>query len=390
MIERKLKSVLIRSLTHFPVVGLVGSRQTGKTTLAKTLIQQEYPNAIYLDLETPTDLAKLDEPKPFFEANQDRLIILDEIHRRPELFPILRGIIDSYRRNGRLLVLGSASPALIKQTSESLAGRIIYHELPPFLLSELPESPVSQNPLWVRGGYPSSFFGETDPTSFEWREAFIRTILERDFPEFGFPTPAGQIHRFWQMLSHLHGQLWNSSKVAASLGIHYHTVNRYLYIFQDMFLLRILQPYYSNLKKRLVKSPKIYLRDSGLLHALLRIGDFNQLLGHPAIGSSWEGWVIEQILGNLPFLWDFYFYRTSAGGEIDLVLLPPGGKPPVAIEIKFTLSPSLSKGYKEAFSDLGCQKGFLIYPGRESFLLSREVTVLPVSNLQKVFSDHVE
>ena len=385
MIPRRLAPLLRQSLRRFPAVGLVGSRQVGKTTLAKA-VAAEATGSLYLDLERPADLARLREPEMYLELHQDELVILDEVQRLPGLFPVLRALIDAHPRHGRFLLLGSASPELLRQSSESLAGRIRYHTLEPLGLDEVPPTRISVSDLWTRGGYPRSVLAASDGASFEWRQAFASTYLERDVPQFGFRIPATTLRRFWQMVAHLHGQLWNASKVAASMDVSAPTAGRYLDMLEDTFLVRRLAPYHANLKKRLVKSPKVYLRDSGLLHALLRIESLDQLLGHPSAGASFEGFVIEQILSTAGEVWEPFFYRTSAGAEIDLVLTRPG-RSPIAIEIKSTKAPAVSKGFRSGFEDLECNKGFVVYSGLEQFPLSREVTALPLGKLGVVFGE---
>lgn len=378
MIKRRLQNEIIASLGQFPAVGLVGSRQSGKTTLAKAIASMR--PAVYLDLERPSALAKLQEPELFLTRHVDKLVVLDEIQRQPALLPLLRALIDEKRTPGRFLLLGSASPALMRQSAESLAGRIVYHELPPLVLSELERS--CADTLWLRGGYPDSFLAPSERTSFTWREAFIATYLERDLPQFGVRTPAAQLRRFWQMLAHMHGQTWNASKLAGSLGVTAPTTRRYLDILADTYIVRELPPFHVNIKKRLVKAPKVYLRDSGLLHALLGIGDMDSLLGHPMVGGSFEGWVIEQLLALVDQK-PCFFYRTHTGTEIDVVCHDCYGKP-IAIEIKRTLTPQLPRGLRVGMKDLGCNRGFVIYPGSESFPLSPEVLAVPANELEVI------
>ncbi len=330
MLHRSCTPQILSLLAEFPAVGLIGARQVGKTTLAKMVATQFDPRAVHLDLERPSDLDKLIEPELYLRPYADRLVVLDEIQRRPDLFPVLRALIDERRRPGRFLVLGSASPDLMRQSSESLAGRIAYHELAPFSLPEVDRERFATR-LWTRGGFPESFLAKTDEASFRWRQAFIQTHLERDLPGLGIRVPSTALRRFWLMLAHSHGQLWNGSQIASSLGVAAPTVRRYLDILQDTFMVRQLQPYHANLKKRLVKRPKVYLRDSGLLHALLGIMDFDALSGHPLVGASWEGWAIEQVLAIIPSHWHTYFYRTARGAEIDLLLFPQLHQPPIAI-----------------------------------------------------------
>lgn len=385
MLKRALERAVRASLRRFPAVGLLGSRQSGKTTLAKALAAERRGQTVYLDLERSSDLAKLTDAEAYLEGHRDRLVILDEIQRQPELFPLLRALVDAHPRKGRFLILGSASPALLRQASESLAGRIVYHELGPLTLAETGARGLASQRLWVRGGYPASFLAPSEPASFAWREAFMQTYLERDLPQLGLRIPAPQLHRFWQMLAHAQGQLWNASGMAAGLGITSPTTAHYLNILEETFVVRRLPPYHTNLKKRLVKSPKIYFRDCGLLHALLRLPDLEALRGHPVVGASWEGWVLEQILAQRPRTWDSAFYRTAAGAEIDLLLLPPG-KPPIAVEVKLGRAPTLSRGFREAFADLGCRQGYVVYGGWEAFPMGQGVQALPVTEFARTFA----
>ena len=384
MIDRKLKVQIETSLRNFPIVGLIGARQVGKTTLAK-MISHTWPKKVmYLDLERPSDLAKLDEAELYLEQHADSMVILDEIQRKPGLYAVLRALIDAKRRNGRFLILGSASPEMIRRSSESLAGRIVYHELSPFSLAEVQPTQKNISKLWCRGGYPRSFLAKSEKESNQWREAFIQTHLERDIPNLGVRIPAATLKRFWQMLCHCHGQLWNANKIAISLGTSATTVRHYLDLLQDTFMVRQLQPFHLNIKKRLVKSPKVYLRDSGLLHSLLRIQNQEDLIGHPSMGTSWEGWVIEQVSTYISNSWSTFFYRTSGGAEIDLIIQPAGKKPIIAIEIKYSLDPRPTKGFWSAFSDLKLARGFVVYPGQEYYPLGKKVFALPASELDRI------
>lgn len=383
MIHRRLATRIRTALGSFPVVGLVGARQVGKTTLAKA-IAATLQKTTYLDLERPSDLAKLDEPELYLNEHIDSLVVLDEIQRKPDLFPVIRSLVDARRRNGRFLILGSASPALARQSAESLAGRIEYHELAPFSLLEVASQQKGYSKLWQRGGYPLSYLARSNELSMRWRRAFIQTHLERDIPNLGVRVAATTLHRFWQMLAHAHGQLWNASKIAVSLGVAPPAARHYLDILQDTFMVRQLPPFHPNVKKRLVKSPKVYLRDSGLLHALLRIQDHDDLLGHPSRGASWEGFVIEQVLSSLPQGWSFYFYRTSAGAEIDLVLLPARGRRAIAVEIKHSLNPKPERGFWHALEDLEPRVSFVVYPGDELYPLKRNVVALPVAQIPRI------
>jgi predicted AAA+ superfamily ATPase len=343
--------------------------------LAKQICEQLGDGAVYLDLELPSDLAKLSDAEVYLNRHRGRLVILDEIHRVPELFVVMRALVDQERRPGRFLVLGSASPELLRQTSESLAGRITYFELSPFLINEVHES--CQHPdmalewLWIRGGYPDSFLAATEEASLRWRQAFVQTVVTRDLPGFGFRVSATRMRRFFEMLAHVHGQLWNASAFARSFDVSAPTARHHLDILTDTFLVRQLQPFHVNLKKRLVKSPKIYLRDTGLLHALLRIDDFEQLFGHPAIGASFEGFAIEQIIQAAPSSWDASFFRTHSGDEIDLVL--SSGHRRIAIEIKHTASPRLRPGLRSALADINASRGYIVCMVRESFPLAENV-----------------
>ena len=375
-IPRLITEGIKQKLSNIPAVLILGPRQCGKSTLAKTIIS-EMTNAIYLDLERPSDSNKLTDPEAFFSLNANKLICLDEIQRTPDLFPVLRSVIDENRRNGQFIMLGSASHNLIKQSSETLAGRISYFELTPFLLKEISEDHHLNKlrKLWLRGGFPRSYLASNERESFEWRLDFIRTFLERDIPQIGFRIPAKTLERFWKMCAHLHGQILNSSKLGESLGLSHHTVRSYVDLFDQTFVLRILRPYESNLKKRLIKSPKIYLRDTGLLHTLLGIEDHNDLLGHPVYGASWEGFVLENILSLLPD-WTASFYRSSSGSEIDLIL--EKGKKRIAVECKVSTSPSLNRGFWNAMNDLNIKEAWVIAPVKDSYPLKNGVKVAPL------------
>jgi len=381
MISRTLHNAIVTSLKKYPVVGLLGSRQVGKTTLAKSVREAVARDAIYLDLELPSDWNKLHDSELYLRQFSETLVIIDEIQRMPSLFPVIRALVDQNRVGGRFLILGSASPDLLRRSSESLAGRIIYHELTPFNLYETDSDQIER--LWLRGGYPESYLADNDEESFVWRESHIKTYLEMDIPQLGIRIPSVQLRRFWTMLAHSHGQLWNGNKIAGSIGVSAPTVRHYLDILENTFVVRRLLPYHANVKKRLIKSPKVYIRDSGLLHTLLRIGNFDDLQGHPVLGSSWESFVIEQIIGLLPNHREVYFYRTNAGAEIDLVFFDKKNKP-VAIEIKYSLSPAVSRGYWNVCEDLSCKKWFVIYPGNERYPVGRNVFAMPVRELARI------
>jgi len=384
MIDRTLTHTIRKALLQFPAVALIGSRQTGKTTLARIIADAWPTPAIYLDLELPSDLAKLGEPELYLGAHENTLVILDEIQRRPDLFPVLRGMIDRNRRPGRFLLLGSAAPELLRQSSETLAGRLIYLELTPFLLPEIAaseaEPDTASQRLWLRGGYPESFLARSDADSMVWRYAFLATFLERDVPQMGFRTSSTRIRRFWEMLAHSHAQLWNASGFARNFDVTAPMVRHYLDLLTDALLVRQLQPLHANLKKRLVKSHKVYIRDIGLLHALLRIPDRESLHGHPILGASFEGFAIEQIIQQAPKNADFAFYRTHTGEEIDLVV-SLSSRQRVAIEVKYTASPQVSRGMRTAMSDLGITRGHVVTAGTGTFPLSPEIQAIPLLRL---------
>lgn len=388
-IERVLASEVDRRLREVPAVALLGPRQAGKTTLA--LAVGEAYDAVYLDLELERDRAKLDQPELYLAGHVGRLVILDEVHRAPGLFPVLRGLIDVARRDGHrtglYLLLGSASLDLLKQSGETLAGRISYLELSPFSALEILGEPIG-NPvdrLWLRGGFPESFLAADDPRSLRWREDFIRTYLERDIPQFGPRIAAETLRRFWTMLAHHQGGLLNVAQLARNLGVDGKTAAAYIDLLSDLLLVRRLPAWHSNLGKRLVRSPKVYLRDSGLLHALLAIGDKDTLLGHPVVGASWEGFVIENLLVAAPRGVEGHFYSTTGGAEIDLLLTWPGGRS-WAIEVKRSLSPRPERGFHSVCADLGSERRFVVYPGRETYQVADEVTAISLEELARLLA----
>ena len=372
-------------LSRFPAVALLGPRQCGKTTLALDHCAQLGDKAVYLDLERPSDLARLADPEHYLSAQDGRLVILDEVHRAPGLFPVLRGIIDRRRRAGesgnQFLLLGSASLDLLQQSGESLAGRIAHLELTPFLANELaPDTPGILDSLWLRGGFPSSYLAPDDDTSFAWRQAYLRSYLERDIPQFGPRIPAETLRRFWTMLAHEQGAVLNAARLAAGLAVSGQSIARYLDLMVDLLLVRRLPPWSGNTGKRLIKSPKVYVRDSGLTHALLGIGNRDALLGHPVQGGSWEGLVVENLLALLPASARATFYRTSAGAEIDLVLeLPPDER--WAIEIKRSSAPVVSKGFHLGCADIAATRRWVVYPGSESYPMTRDITAVSLTTL---------
>lgn len=371
---------LREDLASTPAVALLGPRQAGKTTVAHELAQQS--DNVYLDLESELDRAKLASPELYLAERLDKLVVLDEVHRVPGLFPVLRGLIDRARRSGRrsglYLLLGSASLDLLQQAGESLAGRIAYRELTPFNVQELPEAEHTR--LWVRGGFPESYLARTPAASLRWRQDFIRTYVERDIPLFGGRVGSEALRRLWGMLAHQQGALVNASVLARSLALDMRTVNRYLDLLVEMFLVRRLEPWHANLGKRLTKSPKLYVRDSGLLHALLGLPDEEALLGHPAVGASWEGFVLENLITAAGTSASAHFYRTSGGAEVDLLLNWPSGEC-WAIEVKRSLAPKVERGFHSACEDLQPTRKLVIYPGDEPFPLGHGVQAMPLATL---------
>ena len=386
MIKRRIQKDITKNLEQFPAVGLVGPRQAGKTTLAKMIAEEVDKTVIYLDLENPQDMQKLDDAQLYLQQFKEHLIILDEAQRKPELFPLLRSIIDEDRKPGRFMILGSASPSLKRQASESLAGRIAYHELSPFTLDEIAESKDSVNKLWLRGGYPESYLSKSDELATVWMQNFIQTHLERDLPVLGVRVPAATLFRFWTMVAHCNGQLWNASRLAESLGVDSKTARRYLDILEDTFMIRQLQPFFGNVKKRLVKSPKVYIRDTGLLHTLLKIYSYDGLTVNPILGSSWEGFCLEQIIALKPSRYDVYFYRTqsAAAAEIDLVLAK-GLNVDIAVEIKYSLTPKLTRSSTNAINEVNPRITWIVYPGQESYPIKKDIWTLPINQLAKIF-----
>ncbi len=385
MITRKIHQKVLTALGRQAAVALIGPRQVGKTTLALDIAKSI--DSVYLDLEAREDRAKLSDPVLFLTKNEDRLIILDEIHRMPELFLDLRGLIDLGRRKGlragRFLILGSASMDLLRQSGESLAGRVEYIDMEPLSILEV-NSKAESDPakLWVRGGFPDSFLVKDDEDSYVYRRNFIRTYLERDVPQFGPRIPTETLERLWIMLAHNQGQLLNASRLAESLSVSAPTVSNYIGLLSDLLLVRRLLPLHANIKKRLVKAPRVYVRDSGITHALLGLADYNQLSGHPVYGASWEGFVIENLLAATPDQTAASFYRTAAGAEIDLILQLPGGET-WAIEVKSGLAPKLKKGFYNALEDIKPDRSFVVYAGSERYPVSEETEVISLFELSQ-------
>lgn len=379
-IPRDLLNHLRKYLTIFPAVAILGPRQCGKSTLVKSL-SQHFDGILYLDMQKESDLNKLLEPELFFETNSDKIICLDEIQLVPKLFSVLRSVIDSNRINGKFILLGSASQELIQQTSESLAGRIGMLHLSPFLITELNHlEDFNLQKFWFRGGFPNSYLAENDENCTIWLDNYIRTYVERDIPQLGFQIPALQLRRLLTMCAHNQGQQLNLSKLGESLGLTHPTIKRYIDLLEQTFIVRTIPPFEINIKKRLVKSPKVFVRDSGVLHQLLAISNFNSLLGHPIFGSSWEGIVLENIIVNRPS-WDYFFYRTATGDEIDLVLKK--GNQVIAIECKASDAPKVTKGFYRSLEVIKPNKTYIIAPTNDTYQLQENITVIGLANFLK-------
>lgn len=380
MFDRQATPQLLEELAHMPAVALLGPRQVGKTTLALEVAQKR--PSLYLDLESERDRARLSEPELYLSQHQDKLVIFDEVHRTPALFPVLRGLIDQGRRDGRrqglYLLLGSASLDLLQQSGETLAGRIAYLELGP--LTTMETGAEAADALWLRGGFPDSFTAADDARSLRWRQNFIRTYLERDIPQLGPRIAAETLRRFWTMLAHQQGGLLNVAQLARNLGVDAKTAHSYIDLLCDLLLVRRLQPWHANVGKRLVKSPKVYVRDSGLVHALLDIGSMEGVLSHPVVGASWEGMVVENLLTCAAPGVQGHFYRTSGGAEIDLLLSQQDGTL-WAVEVKRSLRPKVERGFHSACEDLNPQHKVVVYPGKEIYPLGHGIEAMPLGEL---------
>ncbi|MDD4589986.1 MAG: ATP-binding protein [Parabacteroides sp.] len=380
LINRNIETFVNENLSVFPAVAILGPRQCGKSTLVK-MLYQDSDDYLYLDLQNLDDLNKLREPMLFFQANQDVTICLDEIQLVPELFSVLRSEIDRNRRPGRFILLGSASQDLIQKTSESLAGRVGLIELTPFTIEEIEQyANFELNKFWLRGGYPDSYLASSDQGSVLWRENFLRTYVERDIPQLGFQIPALQLRRLLTMCAHNQGQLFNSSKLGESLGVTYQTIRRYIDLMEQTFIIRSLPPLEKNIKKRLIKSPKIYVRDSGLLHRLLQVDDFNSLLGNPVFGASWEGFVIENIISSLKDC-KFSFYRSATGDELDLFI--EKGIRTIAVECKASSAPQVTKGFWSAIETTKPDKTYIVAPVSASYPFKNDVEICGLSDFLK-------
>jgi uncharacterized protein len=374
MIKRPhLQELIVRALRTSPAVALLGPRQCGKTTLARMLIPPDSEN--YFDLEDPVSLRRLDEPRTALGELRG-LIVIDEVQRRPDLFPVLRVLIDRPRSPGTFLLLGSASPDLLRQSSESLAGRIEVIETGGFTVEEIGKRPKDR--LWVRGGFPRAFLANSEERAWTWRQQFVRTFLEQDIPQLGIRVPPPQLQRFWMMLAHYHGQIWNAAELASSLGLSQPTVRSYLDLMTSVYMVRQLQPWHENLAKRQVKAPKIYLRDSGLLHTLLGIRTRKDLLTHPKLGASWEGWIIEQLLRTFS-VDQPHFWATHHGAELDLLIVR--GERRIGVEIKRSDAPSLTPSMRSALEDLRLNKLWVVYPGLQRYSLNDMTTAVPLEEV---------
>jgi len=384
MITRQTEAIVRQKLLHTPAMVLLGPRQVGKTTLARQIASDWPGGAVYLDLERPADRLRLEDADSYLRAQQGKLVIMDEIHRAPGVFEILRGIIDDNRqagqRSGQFLLLGSAALDLMRQSSETLAGRVAYLDIAPLNIFESTQAGIQENALWLRGGFPDSLLAQDDTQSLNWRRDFIRSYLERDVPMFAPRLPAETIGRLWTMMAYQQGGLLNQSRIASALGVANPTIDRYIDLLVDLQLVRRLRPWGGNIGKRLVKSPKVYVRDSGILHGLLELETLNDLMGHPVCGLSFEGHCIENLIQAAGSRRVPYFYRTQVGAEIDL-LFEKGGRPEIAIEIKRSMAPGPEKGFALACDDLRIEQRYVVYPGTERISLRHDAQAIGLQEL---------
>ena len=387
MIERDLFVRLEQALNSMPVVALLGPRQVGKTTLALEVAKKMQIKSTYLDLESDLDFNKLNDPEIFFKRFNNELLIIDEVQRKPDLFRIIRGIVDERKRNGErfghFLLLGSASRDLLQQSSETLAGRIRYLELTPFTFLEIEKEEFNQESLWLRGGFPDSYLSSNDLESWNWRTDFIATYLERDLPNMGVGVSSEHLKRFWKMLAHYNGNQVNFSELGRSLELSHTTIKHYLDVLTDFYMVRQLKPWSGNLKKRLVKSPKIFIRDTGILHHLLKLPKINDLLSYPSLGASWEGFVIENIINQLDSRWEYSYYRTATQVEIDLILHTPDNEI-WAIEIKRASAPKVSRGFYEACKDVNATHKWIVNAQNDQYPLSSDIEVIGLNLFLKL------
>lgn len=373
MITRNIEEDLLELLSFFPVVGLLGARQVGKTTFAKELIKIINRECIYLDLEYPDDLSKLSEPSIFFTHNKDKCIIIDEVQRMKELFPILRAVVDRNKVAGRFILLGSASPDLIRDSSESLAGRIAYRELSTFNFLEVKKYNTMEY-HWINGGFPEVFLSKKQKYKDLWYHNFIQTYIEKDLPQLGLRVNSLLLRNFLMMIAHTNGNIWSASSIAKSLDITSPTVQKYLSFLENSFMITVLPSYHINIKKRIVKAPKIYFRDTGILHYFHKINSFNDIQGHPIVGNSWEAYVIEQIKQLTQDKYTLYYYRTHRGTECDLLLVD-GVNVIYAIEIKFSSAPKVTKGFLNSIQDVNSKKNFIITPASDDYWIKENIFV---------------
>lgn len=374
MIERKIAAEVANNIRYFPAIGIIGPRQVGKTTLAKTLQKRLEKPSVYLDLELDEDIIRLQNAQSYLQSHQDKCVIIDEIQLMPTLFPLLRALIDQARVPARFLILGSASPVIIRQSSETLAGRIAYNELAPLSLSEIQPTGITMTEHWFRGGFPNALLAPTDEVANTWLRNFANTFMEKDLKAMGYEISVQTMSKLYRMVAHVHGQIQNASSLSQSLGISSPTVAKYLDLLEGGFLIHRLQPYYVNVGKRLVKSPKIYFRDTGLLHHLSNISSFEALQGNQLIGASWEGYVMEQIKRALDESWQFYYYRTVAGAETDFILISPNGIM-TCIEIKYSTAPVITKGFYQSIEDLKPVHQYVIVPSGSPYFFNDKLKV---------------
>ena len=377
MIKRHLKSILQLKLKQFPVVGVLGPRQVGKTTVVKDVLKATKKKAVYLDLELPSDLNLLRDPELYFRENIDQQLILDGIHHKPDLFPVMRSLIDIKRKPGRFLIIGSASPTVIQHGSETLAGRIAFCELHPFSLNE---TEGNYKKLWLRGGFPDSYLAKNIGNSMSWRQSFIQTYIQRDVPSLGLVADRTTLRKLLQMISNSQGAIVNYSSLSKSLGISVTTIIRYVEVLEETFVIRRLPSYHTNSKKRLVKAPKLFIRDSGLLHALWGIDSATALMGHHLVGHSWEGFVMQQVAASLKDEFELFYYRTQDGAEVDLVITK-AAKPIVSLEIKFSDDPVLSRGNYIALTDLKAKYNFIVTPSAKDHPYDENIRVFSIATV---------
>lgn len=385
MFERSIQSLLETSLRYFPAVAVLGPRQVGKTTLVKTLLQHSTREVIYLDLEYFADQNRLSQPDLFFQANQDKIVVLDEIQRMPQLFPLLRSLIDQHRTPGRFVLLGSASPDLLKNSSETLAGRIMYLELAPLHLLEV-RAQYGYRDHWLRGGFPDALQVPNEQIWQLWMDSFIQTYVQRDLPDLGLSAPASTVRNLLTMLAGIQGGQLNYSDLARSLDLSVITVQHYISFLENAYLIRRLPPFFVNIGKRLVKAPKVFVRDSGLAHRLLGLDNFNALSGSASLGGSWEGYVVQQVVSRLAQSVIPYYYRTQNGAELDLILVK-GGKPVIALEIRYSNAPKLTRGNTQAIMDLGLEQTLVVTPEADGYWLRKDVRVCSIQNVWAVLEE---